>query len=46
MNDIRHITHEDLTLYAMEALTPEEADATRGHLGTCPECRGSAACWR
>jgi anti-sigma-K factor RskA len=43
MNDIRHITHEDLTLYAMEALTPEEADATRGHLGTCPECREELA---
>jgi hypothetical protein len=43
MNDIRHITHEDLTLYAMEALTPEEAEATRAHLQTCAECREELA---
>jgi anti-sigma-K factor RskA len=43
MNDIRHITHEDLTLYAMQALTPEEAEATRAHLQTCAECREELA---
>ncbi len=39
MSDVRHISQEDLTLYAMQALTPEESDAVRSHLGGCAACR-------
>ena len=39
MIEARHISQEDLALYAMQALTPEEAEAARAHLQTCPDCR-------
>jgi anti-sigma-K factor RskA len=43
MNDVRHISQEDLTLYAMQALTPEESDSVRAHLRTCADCREELA---
>ena len=43
MTDSRHIPQEDLALYAMQALTPEESAYVRAHLDTCPECRGELA---
>ncbi|MGI8770434.1 MAG: anti-sigma factor [Acidobacteriaceae bacterium] len=39
MTEARHISQEDLTLYAMQALTPEESDSVRAHLQTCANCR-------
>lgn len=38
MTDSRHISQEDLALYAMQALSlPETAEAA-AHFATCPEC--------
>ncbi|HEY1984059.1 MAG TPA: anti-sigma factor [Terracidiphilus sp.] len=39
MTDDRHISPEDLTLYAMQALTQEESAEVRLHLAECPQCR-------
>ncbi len=39
MTDNRHISQEDLTLYAMQALAPEEVSAIEAHLKECPGCR-------
>jgi hypothetical protein len=43
MTDVRHISQEDLTLYAMQALTPEESDSVRAHLHGCADCREELA---
>ena len=39
MNGGRHISQEDLALYAMQALDGEELNALRAHLPTCALCR-------
>jgi hypothetical protein len=36
----RHISQEDLTLHAMQALSPEESAGVRQHLRECEICRG------
>ena len=38
-----HIPQEDLALYAMQALTPEEQRAAQAHLGVCAYCRAALA---
>jgi hypothetical protein len=38
-----HITQEDLTLYALQALEGQEAAAVRAHLAQCAECRAALA---
>ncbi len=43
MNDGRHISQEDLTLYAMQALSEEESAAVRVHAADCAECREELA---
>ena len=43
MTDSVHISQEDLTLHAMQALTPEESVRVREHLSACPECRDELA---
>ncbi|WP_446744504.1 anti-sigma factor [Silvibacterium acidisoli] len=43
MNDTPHISQEDLTLYAMQALTPEESRPVQAHLDVCAECRAEYA---
>lgn len=42
MND-GHISQDDLTLYAMQALSPEESAAVRAHVAGCAECREELA---
>lgn len=39
----RHIPQEDLTLYAMQALSTEESAAVRLHLAECAQCRDDLA---
>ncbi|TCK73741.1 anti-sigma factor [Acidipila rosea] len=39
MNGAQHIPEEDLALYAMQALSPEETRAVQAHLDVCPACR-------
>lgn len=36
-----HISQEDLTLYAMQALTPDEERGARAHLDVCAYCRAA-----
>ena len=36
-----HIPQEDLALYAMQALTPEEQQAAQAHLDECAYCRAA-----
>jgi anti-sigma factor RsiW len=43
MNDTLHIAQEDLVLYALRALTPEEAAPIAAHLATCSICRKDVA---
>jgi anti-sigma-K factor RskA len=43
LNDTPHISQEDLTLYAMQALTPEESRQVQAHLDVCAECRAELA---
>ena len=43
MTDGRHIPQDDLALYAMGALTPEEAAEVRAHVDTCAACRDEVA---
>jgi len=43
MTDGRHISQEDLVLYAMQALSPEESAPVRAHLAECPACRAELA---
>ena len=42
MTERAHISPEDLSLFAMQALSPEEAAAVRAHLESCEECRNEA----
>ena len=39
----RHIPYDDLALYAMHALSPEESAAVREHLAGCADCRQQVA---
>ncbi len=43
MTERTHISQEDLVLYAMQALTPEESVRAREHFSACPECRDELA---
>jgi hypothetical protein len=43
MTDGRHISQEDLALYAMQALSLEESAPIRVHLAECSVCRAEAA---
>ena len=43
MTDGRHISQEDLALYAMQALSPEESAPIRAHLAQCALCRAELA---
>ncbi|HTA79435.1 MAG TPA: anti-sigma factor [Terracidiphilus sp.] len=43
MTDARHISPEDLTLYAMQALAANESAAARTHLAECAQCREQLA---
>lgn len=43
MMDSRHISQEDLALYAMRSLAPEEAATIGEHLATCARCRQELA---
>jgi hypothetical protein len=43
MTDKRHISEEDLALYAMQALAREEMEAARAHVSECDACRGQLA---
>jgi anti-sigma-K factor RskA len=38
-----HIEHEELTLYALQLLTPDEAAVITEHLRRCAECRAEVA---
>lgn len=39
----KHIPAEDLALYAMHALTPQESAQAQAHLADCAECRAQLA---
>lgn len=39
----RHIERDDLALFAMQLLSPEETQAAAAHIKECPECRHSLA---
>jgi Anti-sigma-K factor rskA len=43
MTDARHISPEDLTLYAMQALARDESATVRKHLAECARCREELA---
>ena len=43
MTDGTHIPQDDLALYAMRALSPEEAAQVRAHVDACAECREELA---
>ncbi|HEY2857129.1 MAG TPA: anti-sigma factor [Terracidiphilus sp.] len=43
MNGSSHIPHDDLALFAMQALTPDEAATVREHVRTCAPCRAELA---
>ena len=43
MTDSIHIPQDDLALYAMRALSPEEAAQVRAHVDVCAECREELA---
>jgi anti-sigma factor RsiW len=43
MTDGKHISQDDLSLYAMQALSAEESAAVRAHLPECPSCREELA---
>ena len=43
MNETLHIAQEDLVLYALRALTPEEAAPIAAHLATCSICQKEVA---
>ena len=43
MTDGRHISQEDLALYAMQALSLEESAPIRVHLAECAPCRAELA---
>ncbi len=39
----KHIPEEDLALYAMQAMTPQESGPVKAHLAACEECRAGLA---
>lgn len=41
MSSTEHISQEDLILYSMQALTPEEQEQAKAHLETCAACRSA-----
>lgn len=43
MNFLEHIPEEDLALYAMQALTPDEMHTAQEHLDQCAQCRAGLA---
>jgi hypothetical protein len=43
MNMAGHIEHDDLVLFAMQLLSPEEARSTAAHIENCPDCRRELA---
>lgn len=43
MTQREHIPQEDLALFAMQALSPEELAAVRMHVDQCPTCRADLA---
>ncbi|HTB98621.1 MAG TPA: anti-sigma factor [Terracidiphilus sp.] len=43
MTERAHISREDLSLYGMQALSPEEAAVVRAHVENCEQCRNEAA---
>ena len=43
MNETLHIAQDDLVLYALHALTPDEAAPIAAHLATCDICRQQVA---
>jgi hypothetical protein len=43
MNENTHIPQPDLSLYAMQALAPDEQAAVRAHLSGCEACRAELA---
>ena len=43
MTDNRHISQDDLALYAMQALPEGECASVRAHLAECAQCRGELA---
>ena len=43
MTDIKHIDADDLTLYALHALEPDEAAAVARHLHGCEQCSRAVA---
>lgn len=43
MMDARHISPEDLALYALQTLSLEESSAVRAHLSGCDVCRAELA---
>jgi len=43
MNEHDHISPEDLSLFAMQALSAEESVAVRAHLEACSDCRTELA---
>ena len=46
MMNTQHIAPEDLALYALHALSPEESAAIEDHLRTCDQCRQEVAEYR
>jgi anti-sigma-K factor RskA len=43
MMDAQHISQDDLALYALQSLSPEETAAVREHLSGCDLCRAEVA---
>ncbi len=43
MNDVQHISPDDLAIYALQALSPEESVAVSAHLSQCEVCRAELA---
>jgi Anti-sigma-K factor rskA, C-terminal/Putative zinc-finger len=43
LTSTRHIPQEDLALYAIQALSPDENRQVQAHLDECPECRAALA---
>jgi anti-sigma factor ChrR (cupin superfamily) len=39
MTDGQHIAEEDLALYAMHSLDPEQQAVVKTHMAVCPACR-------
>lgn len=43
MNSTGHIERDDLVLFAMQLLSPEDAASAAAHIENCPECRRELA---